>query len=162
MNEDIERRISRLEDRIKIERLQSEYWDYLDTKQWDKLEQCFSTDFTFENKTTNSFYKGPKGMVDAMRKKFDEGVTTSHHGHHHWIDFVDDTHAIGHWALEDDLYNSVGGGEFKGRAHYDNTYLKEEDGSWKCSSMKLTYLRGEGTIKKRLDKTAEAYKVFLM
>ena len=48
-----------------------------------------------------------------------------------------------------------------GRAHYDNKYIKV-DGRWYATEMALTYLRGEGNIKKRLEDCANAYEVFLM
>ena len=53
------------------------------------------------------------------------------------------------------------GGEFVGRAHYDNKYVKV-DGRWYFEEMSLTYLRGKGEIKKLADDCANAYKVFLL
>lgn len=45
--------------------------------------------------------------------------------------------------------------------YHTNKYIKV-DGRWFCTEMSLTYLRGEGNIKKRLSDCANAYKVFLM
>lgn len=161
-NETIEQRLERIEDRIAIEKLQALYWYCLDLKKWNDLEQCFTDDFTFYNLTTGGKYKGKDGMLSTMKSKFTDDATTSHHGHQHWIDFSSNTEAVGYWALEDDLYDAGKGGEFKGRAYYENTYTKSPEGIWKIKEMKLTYLRGEGNIKKRLEDTSEAYKVFLL
>lgn len=113
------------------------------------------------NKTTGGRYDGGDGMVETMKGKFTEQVTSSHQGHHHWTEITSETTAIGHWALEDDLWDAVNGGEFVGRAHYDNKYVKI-NGRWYVAEMALTYLRGEGSIKKRYEDCANAYKVFLM
>lgn len=158
----LEKHITQLEDRIAIEELQGSYWDYLDSKQWELLETCFTDDFVFENMTTGGLYKGREQMINTMKNKFKDGVISSHHGHHHTITFNDTHHATGHWALEDDLYDSIHGGEFKGRGYYDISYCKDSNNVWHIQAMKLSYLRGEGSIKKCLDDTAEAYKTFLM
>lgn len=159
--EELERRIQAQEDLRAIERLQATYWDTLDAKDWEGLRGCLIEGFVFINNTTGGRYEGREGMLSTMQGKFSEGVTSSHQGHHHWIELLDDTHAISHWSLEDDLYDSVNGGEFVGRAHYDNKYVKN-DGEWYFAEMSLTYLRGEGSIKKRYEDCANAYKVFMM
>lgn len=159
--EELEKRIQIQEDIRSIERLQADYWDCLDKKDWEGLRACFTDDFVFMNKTTGGRYEGGDGMLATMKAKFTDDVTSSHHGHHHWTEITSETTAIGHWALEDDLYDAVNGGEFVGRAHYDNKYVKI-GGRWYCREMALTYLRGEGSIKKRYEDVANAYKVFLM
>lgn len=159
--EELERRIQIQEDIRAIERLQADYWDCLDTKNWEGLRACFTDDFVFMNQTTGGRYEGGDGMVDTMKGKFVDGITTSHHGHHHWVEITGEDTAVGHWALEDDLYDGVHGGEFVGRAHYDNKYVKI-NGKWYCKEMSLRYLRGEGNLKKCLDDCGNAYKVFLL
>lgn len=159
--EELERRIQIQEDIRAIERLQADYWDCLDKKDWVGLRALFIDDFVFMNKTTGGRYEGGDGMVETMKGKFTENVTSSHHGHHHWTEITSETTAIGHWALEDDLWDAVNGGEFVGRAHYDNKYVKI-DGRWYVAEMALTYLRGEANIKKRYEDSANAYKVFMM
>lgn len=159
--EDFERRIQVLEDMRAIERLQAMYWDTLDAKDWDGLSALLVEDFVFINNTTGGRYEGCDGMLATMKGKFTDNVTSSHQGHHHWIDVSDDGTATSHWSLEDDLYDAENGGEFFGRAHYDNKYVKI-DGRWYFTEMSLTYLRGEANIKKRYEDTANAYKVFMM
>ena len=159
--EELEKRIAAQEDLRAIERLQANYWDYLDAKNWEGLRSLLIEDFAFINNTTGGRYEGREGMLSTMEGKFCDGVISSHQGHHHWVELVDETHAISHWSLEDDLYDSKHGGEFVGRAHYDNKYVKI-DGRWYFEEMSLTYLRGKGEIKKLADDCANAYKVFMM
>ena len=159
--EELEKRIAAQEDLRAIERLQANYWDYLDAKNWEGLRSILVEDFVFINNTTGGRYEGREGMLSTMEGKFCDGVISSHQGHHHWVELVDETHAISHWSLEDDLYDSKHGGEFVGRAHYDNKYVKV-DGRWYFEEMSLTYLRGKGEIKKLADDCANAYKVFMM
>lgn len=159
--EELEKRIAAQEDLRAIERLQANYWDYLDAKNWEGLRSLLIEDFVFINNTTGGRYEGREGMLSTMEGKFCDGVISSHQGHHHWVELVDETHAISHWSLEDDLYDSKHGGEFVGRAHYDNKYVKI-DGRWYFEEMSLTYLRGKGEIKKLADDCANAYKVFMM
>lgn len=159
--EELEKRIAAQEDLRAIERLQANYWDYLDAKNWEGLRSLLIEDFVFINNTTGGRYEGREGMLSTMEGKFCDGVISSHQGHHHWVELVDETHAISHWSLEDDLYDSKHGGEFVGRAHYDNRYVKI-DGRWYFEEMSLTYLRGKGEIKKLADDCANAYKVFMM
>lgn len=159
--EELEKRIAAQEDLRAIERLQANYWDYLDAKNWEGLRSLLIEDFVFINNTTGGRYEGREGMLSTMEGKFCDGVISSHQGHHHWVELVDETHAISHWSLEDDLYDPKHGGEFVGRAHYDNKYVKI-DGRWYFEEMSLTYLRGKGEIKKLADDCANAYKVFMM
>ena len=159
--EELEKRIAAQEDLRAIEHLQACYWDYLDAKNWEGLRSLLIEDFVFINNTTGGRYEGREGMLSTMEGKFCDGVISSHQGHHHWVELVDETHAISHWSLEDDLYDSKHGGEFVGRAHYDNKYVKI-DGRWYFEEMSLTYLRGKGEIKKLADDCANAYKVFMM
>ena len=159
--EELEKRIAAQEDLRAIERLQANYWDYLDAKNWEGLRSILVEDFVFINNTTGGRYEGREGMLSTMEGKFCDGVISSHQRHHHWVELVDETHAISHWSLEDDLYDSKRGGEFVGRAHYDNKYVKI-DGRWYFEEMSLTYLRGKGEIKKLADDCANAYKVFMM
>ena len=159
--EELEKRIGDLEDMRAIERLQAEYWDTLDAKDWDGLRACLVEDFVFVNNTTGGLYEGREGMLATMRAKFADGVTSSHQGHHQWIELTGEETARSHWSLQDDLYDAQRGGEFVGRAHYDNEYVKI-DGRWYFAKMSLTYLRGEANIKKRYEDCANAYKVFMM
>ena len=93
--EKLEQRISELERRIQIqediraiERLQANYWDCLDKKDWDRLRACFTDDFVFINNTTGGRYVGGDGMLATMKCKFTDNVTSSHHGHHHWVEIT--------------------------------------------------------------------------
>jgi len=86
--EELEQRIQIQEDIRAIEHLQADYWDCLDQKDWVGLRACFTDDFVFMNKTTGGRYEGGDGMVETMKGKFTEQVTSSHHGHHHWVEIT--------------------------------------------------------------------------
>ena len=73
--EDLERRVGDLEDIRAIERLQAEYWDALDAKDWEGLRACLVEDFVFVNNTTGGRYEGREGMIATMQAKFSDGVT---------------------------------------------------------------------------------------
>ena len=162
MSKTLEQRVQELEDLRAIEKLQARYWDLMDAKNWEEFRTCFADDFEFINLDNGDHMQGGDDMVEVIKGIFPDGVTSSHHGHHHWVDIVDEKTAKAHWALQDDLYDSVNGGEFVGRAHYDNTYVKLDDGRWVCKQMVLKYLRGEGQLKKRLDGCCAAYNIFKM
>lgn len=155
----LEQRVQELEDKFAIEELQAKYWDYMDAKNWEEFRKCFADDFLFINLDNGDRMEGGDDMVEIIKGIFPDGVTSSHHGHQHWIHITSPTTAVAHWALQDDLYDAVHGGEFVGRAHYDNKYTKI-DGQWVCQEMVLKYLRGEGQLKKRLADCGAAYNVF--
>ncbi len=155
----LEQRVQELEDKFAIEELQANYWDYMDAKNWEEFRKCFADDFLFINLDNGDRMEGGDDMVEIIKGIFPDGVTSSHHGHQHWIHITSPTTAVAHWALQDDLYDAVNGGEFVGRAHYDNKYTKI-NGRWVCQEMVLKYLRGEGHLKKRLADCGAAYNVF--
>ena len=157
----LEQRVQELEDMRAIERLQARYWDLMDAKEWDEFRDCFTDDFEFVNLDNGDHMQGGDDMVEVIKGIFPDGVTSSHHGHQHYITIPGTDTAIAHWALQDDLYDAVNGGEFVGRAHYDNEYVRI-DGQWRCSKMVLKYLRGEGQLKKCLDGCVNAYNIFKM
>lgn len=159
--EDLEKRIQNLEDMRAIERLQAQYWDYLDAKNWDGLAGILVDDFVFINNTTRWALRRARWHARDDEGQVWRGRDLESQGHHHWIDITGPDTATSHWSLEDDLYDAENGGEFVGRAHYDNTYVKI-DGRWYFTEMSLTYLRGKAEIKKRYEDTANAYKVFMM
>lgn len=97
--EELERRIEAQEDLRAIERLQATYWDTLDAKDWEGLRACLVEDFVFVNNTTGGRYEGREGMLSTMRAKFAEGVTSSHQGHHHWIELTGEGTAVSHWFI---------------------------------------------------------------
>lgn len=157
----LEERVQELEDKFAIEALQARYWDLMDAKEWEEFRTCFADDFLFINLDNGDRMEGGDDMVEAIKGIFPDGVASSHHGHQHSIEITSPTTATAHWALRDDLYDSKNGGEFVGRAHYDNKYTKI-DGRWVCQEMVLKYLRGEGQLKKHHDGCCSAYNIFKM
>ena len=72
--EELEKRIAAQEDLRAIERLQANYWDYLDAKNWEGLRSLLIEDFVFINNTTGGRYEGREGMLSTMEGKFCDGV----------------------------------------------------------------------------------------
>ena len=129
---------SRFADLEAIKQLKARYFRLLDTQQWAEWAEVFSEDAELQ--------WGPKAHhVMAGREAIVAGVsgnlldaTTCHHGHMPEIEFVDDTHATGVWAMHDivdhpDYF-------LEGYGHYHDEYLKR-DGQWRIHRTKLTRLR---------------------
>ena len=159
----LEERVQELEDIRAIEKLQLCYWDYMDSKNWDEYRKLFADDFRFINTAIDdNTQSDAEAFVQSIKDLFENpAITSSHHGHQHYIEITGPTTAIARWALEDNLYNAETGSEFLGRGYYDNKYIKI-DGEWKCQEMYLTYLRGRAETKKRTNDVGAAIRVFQM
>jgi SnoaL-like domain len=57
------------------------------------------------------------------------------------IEFTDDDHAEGVWAMFDWVDYPSRGTAFKGYGYYFETYVRCPDGRWRISSSRLTRLR---------------------
>ena len=71
--EELEKRIAAQEDLRAIERLQANYWDYLDAKNWEGLRSILVEDFVFINNTTGGRYEGREGMLSTRPMPFPTG-----------------------------------------------------------------------------------------
>jgi hypothetical protein len=141
--------------------LQSRYWRYLDTRQWDKLASLFTDDCVFDA-PLDDFTPDPGGQ--AIAKAIEEGLqggTSVHQGMHHEIEVLDDTHARGIWALSDYLLYPPGATHrsessatatslVHGYGYYVNDYLCR-DGDWLFSHVELPRIHLEVTSHGRSD-----------
>ena len=129
------------EDRDAIVQLKARYFRLMDTKDWDGLRDVFTEDVVID--TTEDSGTVINGVDDYMPFLISQigNVTTVHHGHMPEINFVDDEHATGTWAMEDELWWPEGSPiqYLHGYGHYHETYVRTADG-WKISSMRLTRL----------------------
>lgn len=129
------------EDRDAIVQLKARYFRLMDTKDWDGLRNVFTEDVVID--TTEDSGTVINGVDDYMPFLISQigNVTTVHHGHMPEINFVDDEHATGTWAMEDELWWPEGSPiqYLHGYGHYHETYVRTADG-WKISSMRLTRL----------------------
>jgi hypothetical protein len=133
-----------LEDIEKIKRLKAKYFRLLDLHEWEQLGRCFTEDvkivvernpgevgFNFQGR--DEFIKGVSGILDK--------VSHVHHGHMPEIDIIDAANATGIWAMHDRLIYPDR--LVNGWGHYHETYVREGDGEWRISSLRLTRLRYE-------------------
>ncbi|GGN62188.1 hypothetical protein GCM10011579_029080 [Streptomyces albiflavescens] len=141
MNETIEARVQKLEDIEALRRLKADYTWFLDHKQWDEWKRCFSSDFVFEVAGNRL----PLDEFVAFVSRNLQPLITSHQLHQFKVEFASATAASGVWWLRDHLSHPGNGSEFRGRAYYHETYVKESDG-WKISGSVLEYVSSEGYV----------------
>src|SRR5665213_2562723 len=87
-----------------IKQVKARYFRFLDTKEWDALQDLFAVDAVVdmqgeggrETRTAEEFVLTLKSNL--------EGVTTVHHGHTPEIQLTSDSTATGIWAMEDELW----------------------------------------------------------
>ena len=75
--EELEKRIGDLEDMRAIERLQAEYWDTLDAKDWDGLRACLVEDFVFVNNTRGCSPRCEPSSQTASRRAIKDTIIGS-------------------------------------------------------------------------------------
>ncbi len=134
---ELERRITRLEDIEEIKKLKSDYWYYVDKKQWDKLVDLFTEDAVWKRPDGNNSV-GRKALVERIKQRCDP-LRTIHQGHQHKIEITSETTATGRWAMYDDLVDIHGNSGFEGWGFYEDEYVKQ-NGKWKIKTTSLSRL----------------------
>ena len=126
-----------------IKQLKSDYFYFMDTKQWEKWKEVFTADFAVEGSAAH--LGGRDAFVDFVRRLL-EGVESCHFGFMPAIEIVGVTSAHGRWSMYDDLLLPAGHPWSEepvrrlGYGYYDEEYRRDEDG-WRISSMRLSRLR---------------------
>ena len=83
-------------------------------------------------------------------------------GLQHYVEIIDETHAVGACIVQDTIYNTSTGGEFQGRGYYEEEYIKI-DGRWYIKLCRLNYNMGSGFLHKRFgDDIAAAWMAVLL
>jgi hypothetical protein len=121
---------------VEIKRVKSRYFQAIDTKNWDLLEEQLTDDVLVD--TTGSgglITKGSAVFVNFLRVTLGLAKTV-HHGHLPEIEVTSPTSANGVWAMQD-LLIFPAGARVVGFGHYHETYEFEND-RWRISSTKLT------------------------
>jgi SnoaL-like domain len=121
---------------VEIKQVKSRYFQAIDTKNWDLLEEQLTDDVLVD--TTGSggpVTKGSAVFVNFLRVTLGL-ATTVHHGHLPEIEVTSPTTANGVWAMQD-LLIFPAGARVIGFGHYHETYEFEND-RWRISSTKLT------------------------
>ena len=142
--------ISRADEIEAIRQLKARYFRFMDTKQWTRWRDVFTTGVvgTFENAVsangvgdqTAPTWEGVDVLVSSIRAAIEE-CTTVHHGHTSEITVESATSASGIWAMSD-IVVFPSGHTLYGAGHYHETYRKT-DGAWRIQSIHLTRTRME-------------------
>lgn len=141
--EEMSKNVQKLLDMEEIRNVRFNYWWYLDHKQWDKFSELFTEDLVYTNLSNGNKQTDKAAWVASLDKFLNKDVRSSHHGHQHKIEIIDETHASGVWVLRDDLYNVRANTEFLGRGWYFDKYRKE-NGVWKICEFALIYNMAKG------------------
>jgi hypothetical protein len=138
--------IQMLLDTLEIQRLKARYFRYMDHRDWEKYRDLFTDDLKFYISYSKTREANPPVWSSA-----DELVSylsscpptklTIHHGHMPDIEFIDENHASGIWAMFDWVDYPERGYAFKGYGYYYETYVRCDDGRWRIDSSHLTRLR---------------------
>lgn len=115
----------------------------VDRKDWATYAALHSDHFVGAA-IPNMTGRGGKAAAAALDVQM-ANVTTVHHSHSPVIEFQDDTHATGVWAMEDNLFWSRGGEKqwLRGFGFYHETYLREADGQWRFTHRRLERTHAE-------------------
>jgi bile-acid 7alpha-dehydratase len=135
-NEELELRISILEDIEAIKKLKGKYIRCVDRKLWDELEECFVEDAEAHYGENND-YIGRNSIIGFLKDCLKEGViTSSHECHTPEIEVNTDGTARGVWKFHD--YIVINQKPFlNGWAYYEDEYIKVE-GMWKIKTVSYT------------------------
>jgi hypothetical protein len=138
--------IRQIADTLEIQRLKARYFRYMDHREWDKWRDLFTDDLKFyisesrAREATVPTWSSADELVSYLSSTPPTRITV-HHGHMPDIEFVDDDHAEGIWAMFDWVDYPSRDYAFKGYGYYYETYARCPDGRWRITSVHLTRLR---------------------
>ena len=124
------------EDLVEIEaikRLKYKYVRCLDQKRWDELVDCFTEDAVAAYSGGKYAYDGRDAIVAFLVESMgDAGFLSAHRVSQPEIDLADASHAVGTWALVDEVLVNQYGVRVRGAAFYRDEYVKV-DGQWRIA-----------------------------
>jgi hypothetical protein len=138
--------LQQLIDAQEIQRVKSRYFRHMDHREWAEFRTLFVDDLQFfidegrDKISTVPVWTSADELVSYLASTPDDRITV-HQGHMPDIQFTDDDHAEGVWALFDWVDYPSRDYAFKGYGYYFETYLRCPDGRWRISSSRLTRLR---------------------
>jgi hypothetical protein len=118
-----------VDDLTLISQLKYRYLRTLDTKQWDRFEECFLPDATADY--NGLLFENRSELVAYMRENVGEGVLTMHQVHHPELEVDGDT-ATGRWYLQDKVIVPAFQFMLEGAAFYEDRYARTPDG-WRVA-----------------------------
>ena len=131
---------------FEIQRLKSQYFLFVDTKQWAQLRELFTDDlFIFADDSpvpeeTVPVFTSADAFIDYLTVAFATTISV-HHGHTPDLQLIDERTATGIWAMYDWTDDQSTGIAKQGFGHYHEEYRKGDDGRWRIATMRLTRLR---------------------
>jgi hypothetical protein len=132
--------LARWPDVHELHTLKAQYCRYVDTKQWDALNELVTPDFTL---ASDGFEHRGRDEVLAFVSGALASAVTVHHVHQPEITFIDDDHAAGIWAMNDYvIFPSEPPYVIRGWGHYHDEYVRTEAG-WRFTKVTGVRLRVE-------------------
>ena len=137
-----------LDDLEAIRQVKSRYFRLMDTQQFDRWHECFTTDVTAlyegapraqDTLPTDIEIQGRDELVAGV-KSLMTGAVSMHQGFMPEIELTSATTARAIWAMFD--YVRLPTCHFKGWGHYHEDYVKE-NGHWLIKKIHLTRLHTE-------------------
>jgi SnoaL-like domain len=125
-----------------IKQLKADYFFLMDTKQWEKWKELFTTDLRVAGPA--GIREGRDAFTAFVRTSL-ENVLSCHLGFMPVIEIVDEESARGRWSMSDDLRLPPGHpwceehSRRLGYGYYDEEYRRQE-GIWRIAFLKLSYL----------------------
>jgi hypothetical protein len=132
-----------------IKQLKARYFRFVDTKQYDALEQLFVPDVAVDHSQDHpsAVFNNRREWVAMIRGGMSSTVSV-HHGHTPEIEITSPTTAQGIWPMQDWIWwpegvdLPAGVRHMVGWGHYHETYVKSADG-WRIASVRLKRMKLE-------------------
>lgn len=142
----VEQQLDRLRQLEEIRHLRERYCRYVDAQRWDDLRSILAIDY--RHYATNTVGATPSLVAegaDAFIKRvttLTTGVTTVHACFMPEIVLRDDRHATGRWSMTDVVSHPTDPRmRFAGHGHYDDDYVRGDDGVWRIAVARLSRQR---------------------
>lgn len=135
-----------------LRQLKSRYCRLLDTKRWQDFRALFAPQCRFEGMGNLPLSADVDTFVDHVARRHAHTIT-AHHCHTPEFRFLSASEVRGIWAMEDFVEwqaaehvspDWTGFKGFRAFGHYEEAYLRGDDGQWRFSFMRLTRLRMDG------------------
>ena len=130
MDDDVDARLQRVEDRLAIQELLSAYGMLLDNREYDAVGDLFTEDARFwQHRGSTTDARTRRGIVEFYRERLGHAGPTFHYHHGFVLDFTDDRHATGRVAAHAEL--GIEGRMILVGFRYHDAYEKGGDGRWR-------------------------------
>ena len=151
---DLEARIGVLEAINAIKKLKYKYARCLDSKQWDKMAECFTEDATTDYSDGKFKFQGVEAIMQFLEENLgSHSRVTAHHVGQPEIEITSDTTAKGTWTMHDYVIDTSMNISLRGAAFYYDEYVKQ-DGEWKIKSTGYTRVFEEMASREGITLTA--------